>query len=57
MFYALSPAALSGTNDENTISEFLDKLIDGSNPFSVPSGELKTFVAAVADLSARHEEL
>ncbi|KAK1937902.1 Protein disulfide-isomerase A6 [Phytophthora citrophthora] len=53
-------SALSGTNDENAISEFLDKLIDGSSPFSVPSGELEAFEATLAgpsDDAAKHEEL
>ncbi|CAI5702317.1 hypothetical protein KXD40_005188 [Peronospora effusa] len=49
--------ALSGTNDKSTISGFLDRLIDGSSPFLVPSGEMETFVAAVAAMSAKHEEL
>ncbi|ETI31059.1 protein disulfide-isomerase domain [Phytophthora nicotianae P1569] len=52
-------SALSGTNDENAISELLDKLIDGSSPFSVPSGHLEAFEAALAGSSeaTKHEEL
>ncbi|CAH0478774.1 unnamed protein product [Peronospora belbahrii] len=50
-------SALPGTNKESAISEFLDKLIDGSTSFLVPKGDLETFVAAVAKLSAVHEEL
>ncbi|KAI9916727.1 hypothetical protein PsorP6_017925 [Peronosclerospora sorghi] len=50
-------SALSGTNDERAISEFLDKLIDGSSSFSVTSNDPETFAAAVAGLSTKHEEL
>ncbi|KAI9895684.1 hypothetical protein PsorP6_018756 [Peronosclerospora sorghi] len=50
-------SAMSGTKDESAISEFLDKLIDGSSSFSVTSNDPETFAAAVAGLSAKHEEL
>ncbi|RLN44559.1 hypothetical protein BBJ28_00012503 [Nothophytophthora sp. Chile5] len=50
----------SGSTDEGGISEFLDKLLDGSSPFSVPQGDLKTLEAALGgptDDAAKHEEL
>ncbi|KAL4147106.1 hypothetical protein PRNP1_010862 [Phytophthora ramorum] len=53
-------SALSGTNDESAISEFLDKLVDGSSPFSVPSGDLEALEVALSGSSgdaAKHEEL
>ncbi|KAI9895649.1 hypothetical protein PsorP6_018892 [Peronosclerospora sorghi] len=50
-------SAMSGTKDESAISEFLDKLIDGSSSFSVTSKDPETLAAAVAGLSAKHEEL
>ncbi|EEY54240.1 protein disulfide-isomerase, putative [Phytophthora infestans T30-4] len=53
-------SALSGANDESDISEFLDKLIGGSSPFSVPSGGLEAFEAAMSassDDAVKHEEL
>jgi hypothetical protein len=52
--------ALTGTSDESAISKFLDKLVDGSTSFSVPSGDLETLEAALAGSSgdaAKHEEL
>ncbi|KAG7397440.1 protein disulfide isomerase (PDI) protein [Phytophthora boehmeriae] len=53
-------SALSGTNDENVISEFLDKLLDGSSSFSEPSGDLEALEAALSvgsEAAATHEEL
>ncbi|KAF4317979.1 hypothetical protein BBO99_00007681 [Phytophthora kernoviae] len=51
-------SALSGTNDESVISEFLDKLLDGSSSFSVPNGDLETLEAALSGSdTAAHEEL
>ncbi|KAI9895970.1 hypothetical protein PsorP6_018609 [Peronosclerospora sorghi] len=50
-------SAMSGTKDERAISEFVDKLIDGSSSFSVTSKDPETLAAAVAGLSAKHEEL
>ncbi|OWZ22289.1 Protein disulfide-isomerase domain [Phytophthora megakarya] len=51
-------SVISGANDESTISEFIDKLIDGSSPFSVPSGDLESFEAALSPGDAtKHEEL
>lgn len=60
VLFVLSLAALPGTNEEGAISEFLDKLVDGSSPFSVPSGDLEAFEAALSGSSgeeAKHEEL
>ncbi|RLN97047.1 hypothetical protein BBJ28_00018851 [Nothophytophthora sp. Chile5] len=53
-------SALQGSTDEGGVSEFLDKLLDGSSPFSVPQGDLKTLEAALGgptDDAAKHEEL
>ncbi|KAE8885214.1 hypothetical protein PF005_g17149 [Phytophthora fragariae] len=50
-------SALSGTNDESAISEFLDKLVDGSTSFSVPSGDLEAALSGSSEDAAKHEEL
>uniref|UniRef100_M4BB88 Thioredoxin domain-containing protein n=1 Tax=Hyaloperonospora arabidopsidis (strain Emoy2) TaxID=559515 RepID=M4BB88_HYAAE len=50
-------SALSGPSDESAISEFLDKLIDGTTPLSVVAGDMQTFAAAVTGASIQHEEL
>ncbi|GMF14435.1 unnamed protein product [Phytophthora lilii] len=53
-------SALSGSNDESAISEFLDKLIDGSTAFSVPTGDLETLEAVLSGSTGdatKHEEL
>lgn len=39
------------------MSEFLDKLIDGTTPLSAVSGDMQAFVAAVTGASVEHEEL
>ncbi|CAI5729246.1 unnamed protein product [Hyaloperonospora brassicae] len=49
--------ALPSAGDESTMSEFLDKLIDGTTPLSAVSGDMQTFVAAVTGASVEHEEL
>ncbi|KAG6591096.1 protein disulfide-isomerase domain [Phytophthora cinnamomi] len=50
-------SALSGSNDESAISEFLDKLVDGSSWFSVPSGDLEAALSGSSEDAAKHEEL
>ncbi|KAE9032501.1 hypothetical protein PR003_g7745 [Phytophthora rubi] len=50
-------SALSDTNDESAISEFLDKLVDGSTSFSVPSGDLEAALSGSSEDAAKHEEL
>ncbi|TDH72548.1 hypothetical protein CCR75_009213 [Bremia lactucae] len=53
-------SALTDASDERAISEFLDKLIDGSNPLSLPSGDLTILEAALSgspDDATNHEEL